>query len=89
VLLRHGIRTALIPVTTRAAIDIGQLVGGLIITEVVFQYPGMGLLFIDALFSGDYPLLLAGTMLLVIAVFAFNLIADVLYVVIDPRIRPT
>jgi peptide/nickel transport system permease protein len=89
VLLRHGVRTALIPVTTRAAIDIGQLVGGLIITEFVFQYPGMGLLFVDSLFSGDYPMLLATTMLVVTAVFVCNLLADILYAVLDPRIRPT
>jgi peptide/nickel transport system permease protein len=87
VLVRHGIRTALIPVTTQAAIDIGLLVGGLIITEVVFQYPGMGLLFVDALRSGDYPILLASTMIVVFAVFVMNLVADLLYAVLDPRIR--
>ncbi|MGF1597991.1 MAG: ABC transporter permease [Acidimicrobiales bacterium] len=89
VIVGHGVRTALIPVTTRAAVDIGLLVGGLIITEVVFQYPGMGLLFINSLTSGDYPILLASTMIVVVAVFAANLGADVLYAVLDPRIRLT
>ncbi|WP_423919430.1 ABC transporter permease [Candidatus Poriferisodalis sp.] len=52
VVLRHGVRNALIPLTTQAALDIGLLVGGLIVTEQVFQYPGMGLLFLDALHAG-------------------------------------
>lgn len=87
VIARHGIRTALIPVVTRAAIDIGLIVGGLIVTERVFQYPGMGLLFLDSLFAGDYPILLAVTMIVVLSVFIMNLVADLLYAVLDPRIR--
>ena len=65
----------------------GLLVGGLIVTERVFQYPGMGLLFLDALTSGDYPILLATVMIVATAVFAMNLAADLLYAVLDPRIR--
>lgn len=87
VIMKHGVRTALIPVVTRFAIDIALLVGGLIITEVVFQYPGMGLLFVNSLASGDYPLLLASTMIVVVAVFVANIVADVLYAFLDPRIR--
>lgn len=87
VVMKHGVRTALIPVVTRFAIDIALLVGGLIITEVVFQYPGMGLLFVESLGSGDYPLLLASTMIVVVAVFLANIAADVMYAFLDPRIR--
>ena len=87
VVVRHGVRTALIPVTTLAAVDIGLLVGGLIVTERVFQYPGMGLLFLDALNAGDYPMLLPTVMIVAGAVFAMNLAADLLYAVLDPRIR--
>ena len=87
VVVRHGVRNALIPVTTLAAVDVGLLVGGLIVTERVFQYPGMGLLFLDALNSGDYPILLATVMIVSTAVFAMNLAADLLYAVLDPRIR--
>ena len=65
----------------------GLLVGGLIVTERVFQYPGMGLLFLDALNSGDYPILLATVMIVATAVFVMNLAADLLYAVLDPRIR--
>ena len=73
--------------TTLAAVDLGLLVGGLIVTERVFQYPGMGLLFLDALNSGDYPVLLATVMIVSAAVFLMNLLADLLYGVLDPRIR--
>jgi len=87
VVVRHGVRNALIPVSTQAATDAGQLVGGLIVTEKVFQYPGMGRLFLDALFGGDYPVLLASVMITAAAVFVVNLAADVFYGVLDPRIR--
>lgn len=88
VVVRHGMRTALIPVTTQAAVDIGLLVGGLIVTERVFQYPGMGLLFLDALSGGDYAILLPTVMIVAAAVFLMNLAADLLYAVLDPRTRP-
>ena len=87
VVIRHGMRTALIPVTTQAAVDIGLLVGGLIVTERVFQYPGMGLLFLDALAAGDYAILLPTVMIVAVAVFVMNLAADLLYSVLDPRTR--
>jgi peptide/nickel transport system permease protein len=87
VVVKHGVRTALIPVTTQAAVDIGLLVGGLIVTERVFQYPGMGLLFLDALASGDYTILLPSVMIVALAVFFMNMLADLFYAVLDPRIR--
>ncbi|WP_419842902.1 ABC transporter permease [Candidatus Poriferisodalis sp.] len=87
VVIRHGVRNALIPVTTQAAVDVGQLVGGLVVTERVFQYPGMGRLFLDAMFGGDYPMLLATTMIVAVAVIGMNLAADLFYGVLDPRIR--
>jgi len=87
VVVRHGVRNALIPVTTLAAVDLGLLVGGLIVTERVFQYPGMGLLFLDSLNAGDYPVLLATVMIVSAAVFLMNMLADLLYAVFDPRIR--
>ncbi|MDH3398151.1 MAG: ABC transporter permease [Acidimicrobiia bacterium] len=87
VLVKHGVRTALIPLTTQAAIDIGLLMGGLLITEVIFAWPGMGTLFLQALFDGDYVVILPWLMITAAAVFIFNLIADLLYAVLDPRIR--
>lgn len=85
--LRHGLRSALIPVATIAALDIGTLFSGVLVTETVFAYPGMGKLIYDSVLGNDYnlalaALLLAGTMTLV-----GNLAADVVYSLLDPRIR--
>jgi len=87
VIFRHAFRNALIPLTTLTAIDIGALAGGLIITETVFTYPGMGLYFITALKNADYPQLLPWSMIVILFVVAFNLLADVSYAWLDPRIR--
>ena len=87
VVVRHGVRNALIPVTTQAGVDVGQLVGGLIVTEQVFQYPGMGRLFLDAMYGGDYTVLLATTMIIAAGVMVMNLSVDLFYGVLDPRIR--
>lgn len=87
VVLKHGLRNALIPFVTVVALDIGLLFGGLIITERIFSWPGMGNLILDALTVGDYPVVLASVMVTAAFVIVFNLIADVLYGVLDPRIR--
>jgi peptide/nickel transport system permease protein len=87
VLVRHALRNALIPVTTLAFLEIGGVVGGLIITEFVFAYPGMGKYFIDAFGNGDFPLLMPWMAIIVASVIIFNLLADVIYAVLDPRIR--
>ena len=87
VVVRHGVRNALIPVTTQAGVDVGQLVGGLIVTEQVFQYPGMGRLFLDSMYGGDYTVLLATTMTIAAGVMVMNLSVDLFYGVLDPRIR--
>ena len=87
VLTRHGVRNALIPITTQLGIDIGAIAGGLIITEYVFQWPGMGRYFINAMNFGDYPQILAWTMIVVTSVILFNLLVDIAYAVLDPRIR--
>jgi len=80
-------RNALMPITTQLAIDIGLIASGLVITESVFQYPGMGAFFIDAMRNGDYPQILPWLMITVAFVIIFNLIADIMYAVLDPRIR--
>jgi peptide/nickel transport system permease protein len=87
VLLRHALRNAMIPVVTVAAIDIGAIVGGLIITEAVFSYPGMGMYFLDAYGEGDFPALMPWMVIIVAAVILFNLLADLSYAYLDPRIR--
>jgi peptide/nickel transport system permease protein len=86
-LFRHALRNALIPLVTVVALDFGSIAGGAAITEGVFAWHGMGLLFLDSLDRRDYPILLAMLMIGAIFVIAFNLIADILYGVLDPRIR--
>ena len=87
VIVRHAMRNALIPITTQLAIDIGLIASGLVITETVFQYPGMGQFFITAMQNGDYPQILPWLMVTVAFVILFNLVADIMYAVLDPRIR--
>jgi peptide/nickel transport system permease protein len=86
-MIRHGLRNAVIPLITVVALDFGAVAGGATITEGIFAWPGMGLLFIDSLDRRDYPVLLAMLMIGAVFVIAFNLIADILYAVMDPRIR--
>jgi len=87
VLFRHGVRNALIPVVTIAALDVGSIVGGLVITENIFEYPGMGRYFLRAFDQGDFPLLMPWMVVVVASVLVFNLVADVSYAYLDPRIR--
>lgn len=87
VILRHGLRNALIPLVTVMALDIGVLFGGLIITEKIFSVPGMGRLFFDSLLYGDATVLVAWTVVTALFIVVFNLLADLMYGWLDPRIR--
>lgn len=87
VIVRHSMRNALIPLVTVMAVDIGLLFGGLIITETIFSIPGMGRLFFDALQTGDVNVIEAWLMVVAVFVIFFNLLADVMYGLLDPRIR--
>lgn len=87
ILARHALRNAVIPLITVVAIDFGSVAGGAVLTEGIFAWPGMGSLFLDSLDKRDFPILLAVLIISAIFVIAFNLIADILYAVMDPRIR--
>jgi peptide/nickel transport system permease protein len=87
VIFRHGLRNALVPLLTVIAVQSGLLFGGLIITETIFSIPGMGRLFIQSLEVGDAYTLMAWFLVVAVFVIVFNLIADILYAVLDPRIR--
>ena len=87
VLLKHSLRNALIPVTTLIFLDIGAIVGGLIITEGLFEYPGMGRFFLVAYGNGDFPQLMPFMVIIVGSVVVFNLLADIVYARLDPRIK--
>jgi peptide/nickel transport system permease protein len=84
---RHALRNALIPFVTVVAIDTGVLLGGVVVVERIFAWPGLGLLFFQALERSDYPVVLAWTALATVFVVLANLVADVIYAVLDPRIR--
>ncbi|MBU6317390.1 MAG: ABC transporter permease, partial [Acidobacteria bacterium] len=87
VLTRHSVRNALLPVVTLLGLDLGAILGGLIISEAIFEYPGMGVFFLKASGNGDFPQLMPYMVIIVISVLLFNLLADLSYAVLDPRIR--
>jgi peptide/nickel transport system permease protein len=84
---RHALRNALIPVVTLAGLQIPALLAGAVITEQVFEWPGMGRLTIEAINQRDYPVLMGITLITAVLVAAGNLLADVTYSLVDPRIR--
>lgn len=87
VLYRHGLRNALIPLVTVIALDLPKLLGGTVIIEAVFAWPGMGTLAIEAVRSRDYPIIMAINLVAAVLILISNLLADVLYAFIDPRIK--
>lgn len=87
VIVKHALRNALIPVVTLISLDIAALIGGAVITESIFGWPGVGRLYINAIRELDYPVVMAVVMALGIGVVVMNLIADIAYGVLDPRVR--
>jgi len=83
----HAVRNALIPVVSIMALNLADLFSGAVITETVFAWPGIGRMFVQAMFSRDYPLLMGILLLGSTMVVVFNLVADVVYGALDPRIR--
>jgi peptide/nickel transport system permease protein len=87
VLRKHVLRNSLLPLITLFGLDLGLLFSGAIITETIYSWPGLGKLLFDAIVNRDYPIMMAGYMIIAICVLLGNLIADILYSVVDPRIR--
>jgi peptide/nickel transport system permease protein len=87
VLYRHALRNALIPVVTQAALGFGFMLGGAVVIEVVFTVNGVGRLIVDGILYRDYPVVQGGVLLLAINFVLVNLIADIAYGFIDPRVR--
>ena len=87
VIYRHALRNALLPLITLIGLQGGNLIGGAMITEVVFAWPGMGKLLADSLTSRDYPVLMAAFMIMALLTVVGNLLADLTYGWIDPRIQ--
>lgn len=87
VVLKHALRNALIPVVTVIGLQLGYLLGGVVITEQVFGLPGVGWTLINAVYQRDYPVVQGAVMLIAVCFMALNLLVDIIYMVIDPRIR--
>ncbi len=87
VVVLHAMRNALIPVVTVLALQVPEIFGGAIITEQIFRIPGIGRALIDGIYSKDVPVVMAITFGIAVLVVLFNVIADILYAVLDPRIR--
>lgn len=87
VVTRHALRPALLPVVTNITLTLPGLISGAIVTETIFSWPGMGLLFFRAIEGADYPVMIAIVFISAALILVFNLIADVSYALLDPRIR--
>lgn len=87
VLFGHALRNAMLPIVTMIGLQLGFLMAGSVITESIFAWPGVGRLIIEAIYNKDFPLIQAGVTMLAIAFTMVNLIVDLLYAYIDPRVR--
>lgn len=87
VVFKHAMRNALIPVTTQAGVDFGSLMGGAILTETIFSLPGIGTMLFNAISRRDYPVVQGVTLFLALVFVLINLLVDISYALLDPRIR--
>jgi peptide/nickel transport system permease protein len=87
VLLGHMLPNALLPLVTIAGINLGLLLGGTVVTETVFSWPGVGRLMVESVTQRDYPVIVAGTFLISVMFVAINFLVDILYGFLDPRVR--
>jgi ABC-type dipeptide/oligopeptide/nickel transport system permease component len=87
VIVRHALKNALLPVITVLGLQIGGLLGGAVMTETVFAWPGVGTLVLESILKRDYPVVLAALILVAIGFVLINLIVDMLYCYLDPRVR--
>lgn len=87
VIFLHALKNALIPVITTVGIQIGRILGGTVAIELIFSFPGMGKLMLDAIYARDFPIVQGGVLLITLSFLVINLIVDLTYAYIDPRIR--
>jgi len=89
VILKYALKNALIPVVTVIGLNYGYTIGGAVLTEMVFAWPGIGKFLVDSYFARDFPVMQAGILLIAVAFMIINLITDIIYTFLDPRIRLT
>jgi peptide/nickel transport system permease protein len=87
VIFKHALRNALIPIITLLGLFLPFLLSGSVLVETIFAWPGAGRLIVDAIFQRDYPVVMATSFVIAAIVIGGNLVADVLYAAVDPRIR--
>jgi peptide/nickel transport system permease protein len=87
VTLRHTVRNALVPILTITGIQLATILGGVIVVEVVFAWPGLGRLVYNSVAARDYPVIQGAVLLIAVLFLAVNLVVDLLYAIADPRIR--
>ena len=87
VVVKHGLRAALTPILTLFGLDLGLLLGGAILTESTYSLPGIGKYAVDAIDANDLPKILGVTLVAAIFIIVANLVVDIVYAVVDPRVR--
>ncbi|MEA2370159.1 MAG: peptide/nickel transport system permease protein [Solirubrobacteraceae bacterium] len=89
VIMRHGVRSAITPIVTLIGLDVGSLLGGAVLTESVFDIPGIGRLNYDAIAHSDFPIVQGTVLLAALFIIAANIVVDIAYAYLDPRVRPS
>jgi peptide/nickel transport system permease protein len=87
IVLKHALRNASIPIVTVVGIQLGQLIGGVVVTETIFSWPGLGLYAVTAVENQDYPAIMAFTLVTTVAYVVINLAVDLLYPLLNPQTR--
>jgi peptide/nickel transport system permease protein len=86
-IIRYVFRNAMLPQVTGLALSIGTMVGGALVAEIIFSYPGLGYTMLNAIMGGDYPLISATTLIVTLMVLTTMFLIDIIYAFIDPRIK--
>jgi peptide/nickel transport system permease protein len=89
VIMRHGVRSAITPIVTLIGLDVGSLLGGAVLTETVFNIPGIGLLNYNAITHSDFPIVQGTVLLAALFIIVANIVVDIGYAYLDPRVRPS
>jgi len=87
VIIKHVLKNALIPIITVVGLQFGSLLGGAVLTETVFAWPGLGRLIVDSILARDYPVIQGTILIFGLLYILVNLVIDLLYALVDPRIR--